>query len=64
MIHLNSRANRFPATSPKATGSGASTYFPITVLYEDKSSKPTSYEFVLKATSTVGDVSCFVFSFA
>ncbi|CAF0823773.1 unnamed protein product [Rotaria sp. Silwood1] len=52
----STRTNRHPATPPKNASTTASSYFPITVLYEDKSDKRTSYELVLKPTTTVGEM--------
>jgi hypothetical protein len=48
----SSRTHRHPVSPPK------NAYFPITVLYEDKSGKSTPYELVLKPNATVTDV-CF-----
>ncbi len=55
----SSRTHRHLVSPPKHTSSATSTYFPITVLYEDKPGKQTPYELVLKPNETIGDVSFF-----
>ncbi|CAF3901208.1 unnamed protein product [Rotaria sp. Silwood2] len=52
----STRTSRHPTTPPKNSSTIASTYFPITVLYEDKSGKSTPYELVLKPTTTIGEM--------
>jgi hypothetical protein len=50
------RTHRHLVSPPKHTSSATSTYFPITVLYEDKPGKQTPYELVLKPNETIGDM--------
>ncbi|CAF0974177.1 unnamed protein product [Rotaria sordida] len=52
----SSRTSRHPTTPPKNASTTASPYFPITVLYEDKSGKSTPYELVLKPNTTIGEM--------
>ncbi|CAF5143610.1 unnamed protein product, partial [Rotaria sp. Silwood1] len=51
-----SQTSRHPITPPKNASTTASPYFPITVLYEDKSGKSTPYELVLKPSTTIGEM--------
>jgi hypothetical protein len=57
-----SRTHRHPISPPKTASSTATPYFPITVLYEEKSGKTTPYELVLKSNTSIGEV-CFFFDF-
>ncbi|CAF5189867.1 unnamed protein product, partial [Rotaria magnacalcarata] len=50
------RPNRHSTTPPKAATTVASSYFPITVLYDDKFGKSIPYELVLKSNATIADM--------
>ncbi|CAF4638676.1 unnamed protein product [Rotaria sp. Silwood1] len=52
----SSQTSRHPITPPKNASTTASPYFPITVLYEDKSGKSTPYKLVLKPSTTIGEM--------
>ncbi|CAF4059398.1 unnamed protein product, partial [Rotaria sp. Silwood1] len=49
------QTSRHPITPPKNASTTASPYFPITVLYDDKSGKSTPYKLVLKPSTTIGE---------